>query len=138
LFSIEFFLARHTTYRFYWLNQLATGTIFRKRYACGGLYAADFKIVFVKVGFTIRYIAKINGGFQPVYGGRHVYFTLSSRDPWELLKIGIGWDWPGSAGTQSRVLAFGTFGSRVPGFDVISITDLIYFSPLAMNDRERI
>ena len=43
----------------------------------------------------------------------------------------------GSDGTRSRVLAFGTFGSRVPGFDVIAITDLIYFSPLAMNDRER-
>ena len=42
----------------------------------------------------------------------------------------------GSDGTRSRVLAFGTFGSRVPGFDVIAITDLIYFSPLAMNDRE--
>jgi len=44
----------------------------------------------------------------------------------------------GSDGTRSRVLAFGTFGSRVPGFDVIAITDLIYFSPLAMNARERI
>ena len=54
-----------------------------------------------------------------------------------VLKPGIGWDWMGSDGTRSRVLAFGTFGSRVPGFDVISITDLIYFSPLAMNDRER-
>ena len=54
-----------------------------------------------------------------------------------LLKPGIGWDWPGSDGTRSRVLAFGIFGSRVPGFDVIAITNLIYFSPLAMNDRER-
>ena len=43
----------------------------------------------------------------------------------------------GTAGTRSRVLAFGTFRSRVPGFDVIAITDLICFSPLAMNDRER-
>jgi len=43
----------------------------------------------------------------------------------------------GLAGTRSRVLAFGTFESRVPGFDVIAITDLIYFSSLAMNDRER-
>ena len=41
---------------------------------------------------------------------------------------GIGW---------SRVLAFGTIGSRVPGFDLIVITGLICFSPLAMNDRER-
>jgi len=56
---------------------------------------------------------------------------------WGLLKPGIGWDWPGSAGTRSRGLAFGTFGSRVPGFDIIAITDLICFSPLAMNDRER-
>ena len=54
-----------------------------------------------------------------------------------LLNPGIGWDWMGSVGTRSRVLAFGTFGSRVPGFDVIAITDLIYFSPLAMNDKER-
>ena len=54
-----------------------------------------------------------------------------------LLKSGIGWDWPGSAGSRFRVLAFGTFGSRVPGFDVIAITDLICFSPLAMTDRER-
>jgi len=54
-----------------------------------------------------------------------------------LLKPGIGRDWMGSDGTQSRVLAFGTFGSRVRGFYVIAITDLIYFSPLAMNDRER-
>ena len=54
-----------------------------------------------------------------------------------LLKPGIGWDWMGSDGTRSRVLAFGTFGSRVPGFDVIAITDLIYFSPLPMNDRGR-
>jgi len=46
---------------------------------------------------------------------------------WGLLKPGIGWDWMGSDGTLSRVLAFGTFGSRVPGFDVIAITDLIYF-----------
>ena len=30
-----------------------------------------------------------------------------------LLKPGIGWDWQGSAGTRSRVLAFGTVGSRV-------------------------
>jgi len=30
----------------------------------------------------------------------------------------------GLAGTRSRVLAFGTIGSRVPGFDVIAITDL--------------
>ena len=43
----------------------------------------------------------------------------------------------GSDGTRSRVLAFGTFGSRVPGFNVIAITDLICFSPMAMNDRER-
>ena len=56
---------------------------------------------------------------------------------WGLLKPGIGWDRPGTAGTRFRVLAFGTFGSRVPGFDVIAITDLICFSPLAMNDRER-
>ena len=33
-----------------------------------------------------------------------------------LLKPGIGWDWQGSDGTRSRVLAFGTFGSRIPGF----------------------
>ena len=46
----------------------------------------------------------------------------------------IGWDLMGSDGTRSRVLAFGTFGSRVPGFDVIVITDLIYFSPLAINN----
>ena len=36
----------------------------------------------------------------------------------------------GLAGTLSRVLAFGTIGSRVPGFDVIAITDLISFLPL--------
>ena len=54
-----------------------------------------------------------------------------------LLKPGIGWDWMESDGTRSRVLAFGTFESRVPGFDVIAITDLIYLSPLAINDRER-
>ena len=54
-----------------------------------------------------------------------------------LLKPEIGWDWLGSDGTRSRVLAFGTFGSRVPGLDVIAITDLICFSPLAMNARER-
>jgi len=41
-----------------------------------------------------------------------------------LLKPGIGWDWPGSAGTRSRVLAFGTIGSRVPISDVIAITDI--------------
>jgi len=43
----------------------------------------------------------------------------------------------GSDGTRSRVLAFSTFGTRIPGFDVTATTDLIYFSPLAMNDRER-
>jgi len=36
----------------------------------------------------------------------------------------------GLAGTRSRVLAFDTIGSRVPGFDVIAITDLISFLPL--------
>jgi len=42
------------------------GTILKKRYACGGLYAADFKIFFVKVDLvTIRYISQINGGLQP-------------------------------------------------------------------------
>jgi len=42
------------------------GTIFRKRYACGGLYAEDFKISFVKVDLvTIRYIAQIIDGLQP-------------------------------------------------------------------------
>jgi len=43
------------------------GTIFEKRYACGGLYAADFKIFFVKVDnvtIILWYIAKINGGLQ--------------------------------------------------------------------------
>ena len=32
---------------------------------CGGLYAADFKILFVKVDlFTIRYLAQIISGVQ--------------------------------------------------------------------------
>ena len=53
-----------------------------------------------------------------------------------LLKPEIGWDWPGSAGTRSRVLAFGTIGSWVPGFDVIAITDIIGFLPLAINDSD--
>ena len=55
---------------------------------------------------------------------------------WGLLKPGIGWDWPGSTGTRSRVLAFGTVGSGVPGFDVIAITDIICFLPLAINDSD--
>jgi len=46
------------------------------------------------------------------------------------------WDRLGLAGTRSRVLAFGTIGSRVPGFDVIVITDLICFLPLAIYDSE--
>ena len=41
----------------------------------------------------------------------------------------------GLAGTRSRVLAFGTFGSRVPGFYVIANTD-ICFLPLAINDSD--
>ena len=42
------------------------GRIFKKRYACRGLYAADFKIFFVKVDLvTIRYIAQIIDGLQP-------------------------------------------------------------------------
>ena len=53
-----------------------------------------------------------------------------------LLKPGIGWDWPGSAGTRSRVLAFGTIGSRVPDFDVIAISDSICFLPLAINNSD--
>jgi len=40
----------------------------------------------------------------------------------------------GVAGTRSRVLAFGTIGSRVPCFDVIAITDLSVFLPLANNN----
>ena len=53
LLSIEFFLARHATYHFLLFKSTRLGTIFRKRYACGCLYAADFKIFFVKV--TLRY-----------------------------------------------------------------------------------
>jgi len=41
---------------------------------------------------------------------------------------GIGWD---------PVPGFSIWQFWIPGFDVIAITDLIYFSPLAMNDRER-
>ena len=64
---------------------------------------------------------------------------------WGLLKPGIRDSGPGtrdlmglsgSAGTQSRVLVFGTVGSRVPGFDVIAITDIICFLPLAINDSD--
>jgi len=33
-------------------------------------------------------------------------------------------------------LAFGPFGSRVSSFDVIAITDMICFLPLAINDSE--
>jgi len=36
----------------------------------------------------------------------------------------------------SRVLAFGTNGSRVPGFDVIAISDIICFLPLAINNSD--
>ena len=38
--------------------------ILKKRYACGGLYAADFKIFFVDL-VTIWYIGQINGVLQP-------------------------------------------------------------------------
>jgi len=38
----------------------------------------------------------------------------------------------GSAGTRSRVLAFGTVGSRVPGFHVIAISGSICILPLAI------
>jgi len=57
-------------------------------------------------------------------GARHLGGATKTRDRLEL------------AGTRSRVLAFGTFGSRVPGFDVIVITDLICFLPLAINGSE--
>jgi len=40
----------------------------------------------------------------------------------------------GLEGTRSRVLAFGTIWSRVPIFDVIAITDIICFLPLAINN----
>jgi len=39
----------------------------------------------------------------------------------------------GLAGIRSRVLAFGTIGSRVPGF-VFAITDIICFLTLAINN----
>jgi len=45
-------------------------------------------------------------------------------------------DRPGLAGTRSQVLAFGSFGSRIPGFDVIAITDIICFLPLTINDSD--
>jgi len=51
-------------------------------------------------------------------------------------KTGIRWDWPGSPGTRSRVLAFGTIGSRVPIFDVIAVTGIICFLPLAINHSD--
>ena len=35
-----------------------------------------------------------------------------------------------------RVLEFGTLRSQVPGFDVIAITDIIGFLPLAINDSD--
>ena len=53
-----------------------------------------------------------------------------------LLKHGIRWDWSGSARTRSRISAFGTFGSRVPGFYVIAITGIICFLPLAINNSD--
>ena len=54
----------------------------------------------------------------------------SSYDWRGLIKPGIGRDpVPG--------FSIWHFWIPVPGFDVIAITDLICFSPLAMNDRER-
>ena len=55
------------------------------------------------------------------YGG-----ATKTRDRMGL--DGIRWD---------RVPGFSIWHFWIPGFDVITITDLIYFSPLAMNDRER-
>jgi len=52
-----------------------------------------------------------------------------------LLKPGTR-DRMGLTGTRSRVLVFGTFGSRVPGFDVTAIIDIISFLPLAINDSD--
>jgi len=58
------------------------GTIFRKRYACGGLYAADFKIFFGKVDYkvTIRYIAQIIGGLQPKRDSHCVRVALGTNN----------------------------------------------------------
>jgi len=88
-------------------------------------------IMYMRSWFDVLFVCFVTAILLVVILNRLLYFL------WGLLKPGIGWDWMGSDGTWSRVLAFGTFGSRVPDFDVIAITDLIYFSPLAMNDRER-
>jgi len=66
-----------------------------------------------------KFITHLITGVYPLVPAVAILTRSSQQIFRGLLKPGIGWDWPGSAGTRSRVLAFGTVGSRVPGFDVL-------------------